>query len=72
MADTTTKTVKYNQGDRVYFSMGEGLPTGWGKVCGFVNPVVIVELEKPIANYAYTHIYILDKQIVDAPKETPA
>ena len=67
MADT--KTFKYNQDDKVYFSMGEGLPNGWGKVCGAVGPVIIVELEKTITGYPFTHTYVIDSQIKEPPKE---
>jgi hypothetical protein len=55
--------IKYEQGQRIYFEMGEKLPTGWGKVCGVVGPVIIIELEQPINNYNFTHTYILDNQI---------
>jgi len=61
---------KYKQNDRVYFVMGEKLPFGWGKVCGSVGPVIIIELETPIAGYDYTHTYVLDTQIKPAPVET--
>lgn len=59
---------KYNQGERVYYEMGQNLPTGWGKVAGVVGPVIIIELEKPINGYPYTHTYILDAQIKEPPK----
>jgi hypothetical protein len=52
--------------------MGEKLPTGWGKVVGMVGPVIIIELEKPITGYPFTHTYILDAQVKEPPKETPA
>ena len=54
---------KYKQGDRVYFEIGENQPSGWGKVCGVIGPIVIVELKDTIGNYNYTHFYILDAQI---------
>lgn len=60
---------KYNQNDRVYFKMGAKLPTGWGKVTGMVGPVIIIELEKPIEGYPFTHTYILDTQVIEPPKE---
>ncbi len=69
MADTNTNTFEYNQGDRVYFSMEDGMPSGWGKVCGMVGPIIIIELEKAIASYPFTHIYIIDRQIKEPPKE---
>ena len=60
---------KYKQNDRVYFEMGDKLPTGWGKVTGVVGPVIIIELEKPIQGYTFTHTYVLDAQIKEPPKE---
>ena len=63
---------KYNQGDRVYFSMGDKLPKGWAKVCGSVGsvgPVLIIELEEKIDNYPYTHFYIVDAQVTTEPLE---
>ena len=59
--------MKYKQNDRVYFEMGDKLPSGWGKVCGVVGPVVIIELEVPIKGYDFTHTYVLDAQIKEAP-----
>jgi len=61
---------KYKQNDRVYFEMGDQLPTGYGKVCGSVGPVIIIELEVPIKGYDFTHTYILDNQIKTPPIET--
>lgn len=69
MADNNTKTFKYSQGDRVHFSMGDGLPNGWGKVCGIVGPVIVVELEQAIAGYPFTHTYVIDSQISTDSKE---
>jgi hypothetical protein len=54
---------KYKQGDRVYFEHLNGMGHAWGKVCGVIGPVIIIELEVPFTNYEYTHIYILDAQI---------
>jgi len=62
---------KYKQNDRVYFEMGPQLPSGWGKVCGSVGPVLIIELETPITGYAYTHTYVLDAQIKTPPASEP-
>jgi hypothetical protein len=56
---------KYKQGDRVYFE-GAGFK-GWGEVNGMVGPIIIVKLEQPFANYAYSHFYVLDAQIIEAP-----
>jgi len=61
---------KYKQNDRVYFEMGGPLPSGWGKVCGSVGPVIIIELEVPIAGYEYTHTYVMDAQIKEPPVES--
>ena len=58
---------KYNKGDRVYFSMGEGLPSGWAKIAGIQGLIYIVEVEEPIKGYPFTHIYIVDNQVVDPP-----
>lgn len=60
---------KYNQGEVVYFVMGEKLPTGYGKVCGSVGPVIIIELQQPIEGYPFTHTYVMDAQIQEPPKE---
>lgn len=60
-----TKTYKYVQGQRIYFNMGPGLPCGYGKICGVVGPVIVVELELPIKDYPFTHFYILDSQITE-------
>jgi hypothetical protein len=63
------ETNNKKQGDRVYFVMGDKLPSGWGKVCGSVGPVIIIELETPIQGYNFTHTYILDAQVKEPPKE---
>jgi hypothetical protein len=65
------ETNNKKQGDRVYFEMGVQLPTGYGKVCGSVGPVIIIELEAPIKGYEFTHTYVLDTQIKTPPVETP-
>lgn len=61
---------KYKQNDRIYFSLGEKLPSGWGKVCGVIGPVIIVELEQPIKGYDFTHTYIVDAQVTTPPLAT--
>lgn len=63
---------KYSQGQRVYFSLGENLPSGWGKIAGVQGLVIVIELETPIKDYIYTHIYIIDTQIVDPPAAVKA
>jgi hypothetical protein len=52
---------QYKQNDRVYFTVGD--ISGWGKVCGQVGPILIVELETVIANYPFTHTYVMDVQV---------
>jgi hypothetical protein len=59
---------KFKQGDRVYYEMGESKPFGFGKICGVIWPVIILELESPIEKYDFTHIYVLDVQIKESPK----
>jgi hypothetical protein len=59
---------KHKEGDKVYFEMGEKLPSGWGKVCGIVGPIIIIELKEKIPNYPFTHTYIIDSQIKEPPK----
>lgn len=57
---------KYSQNDRVYFTIGEKpgrVIEGWGKVCGKTGPIWILELEKSIDDYPFTHVQIMDAQI---------
>ena len=61
---------KYKLNDRVYFSLGENKPFGWAKICGVQGFVIIIEPEEQIKDYSYTHIYVIDSQIVDPPKES--
>lgn len=58
---------KYKQGERIYFSIGEGLPSGYAKIAGCQGLIYIIEMEGPIKNYPYTHIYVVDNQIVQPP-----
>lgn len=55
------KEIKQN--DSVTFDLSEKVVGLTGKVCGKLGPIVIVELDKPIEGYAFTHIYITDSQI---------
>lgn len=68
---TEAKKFKYTQGQRIYFNMGPKLPCGYGKVCGVVGPIIIVELELPIENYPFTHFYIIENQISSDPTDIP-
>ncbi len=60
-------TPKYKLNDRVYFSLGEGKPKGWASVCGIQGFVIIIQPEELIKDYPFTHIYIVDSQIVEPP-----
>ena len=60
--------LKYKQGDRVFFTLSADR-NGWGKVCGLVGPVIIIELEQPLEKYDFTHIYVLDTQISGEPHD---
>ena len=53
------------QNDAVTFDLDETKKGITGKVCGKVGPVIIVELNpNQLKGYEFTHIYILDSQIV--------
>jgi hypothetical protein len=60
---------KYKQDQRVYFKLGDERPEGWATIAGVMGWIVILKLEKPLKDYAYTHIYCVDNQIVEPPKE---
>ena len=51
------------QNDKVKFDLNEKVVGLTGKICGKVGPVVIVELDKAMTGYEFTHIYILDTQV---------
>ena len=68
--DNNMSEPKYKQGNRVYFNLGEGAPSGYAKVCGVMGPMIIVQPEEAIKGYAFSHIYVIDSQIVD-PDQTP-
>jgi len=59
---------KYNQDDRVFFSLGENKPSGWGTVCGIQGFVIILKPDEPIKDYEFSHIYVIDSQITTEPK----
>ena len=60
---------KYKLNDRVYFSLGEGKPFGWATICGVQGFVIIIKPEEQISDYPYTHIYVVDSQIIELPPE---
>jgi hypothetical protein len=59
---------KYKLNDRVYFSLGENKPCGWATICGVQGFVIIIKPEEQIKDYPYTHLYIVDSQIIEPPK----
>lgn len=73
---------QYKLGERVYFSFGENMPSGWAKIAGCSTEPMptlgrgwIVELEEPRTIdskvYPFTHIVVFDAQIKD-PNASPA
>lgn len=62
---------KYIQDQRVYFKLelDDEKLEGWGTVCGQRGFVVIVKTEVPVKNYPFTHIYLINTQIVEPPSE---
>ncbi len=60
---------KYKQNQVVYFRLGEGKPEGFGKVTGVQGFVVIIQPDMAVPGYDYTHIYVVDSQIGEPPKE---
>jgi hypothetical protein len=61
------KEYKFKLDQRVYFKLGENLPFGWAHVSGAFGFVIIIEPEIPIKDYPFTHIYLIDTQIVEPP-----
>ena len=55
---------KLNQNDTVTFDLNENVKGLTGKVCGVIGPVIIVETDNKLDGYDYTHIYIVESQIV--------
>ena len=73
------KKYKYNQGDRVYFSMGQNID-GWAKIIGCSTEPMeglgrgwLVELEEPRKIdpkvYPFSSIVIFDAMIKDAVED---
>jgi hypothetical protein len=60
---------KYTQNQRIYFSLGENKPQGWAIVCGVQGFVIILKPENEIEGYDYTHIYVIDSQIIEPPTD---
>ena len=64
---------QYEQGQRVFFTLGENKPSGWATVEGVQGFVIIIKPEEQIPNYEYTHIYVMDSQLSDeAPSDDEA
>ena len=61
------KEYKHKQNDKVYFDLGDGHIKGWGFVDGIMGLIYIIRLETPIPDYPFTHIYLVDTQIVEPP-----
>lgn len=60
---------KYKQDQVIYFKLKDELPAAAAKVCGVIGPIVIIQPIEPLQGYNYSHIYVIDSQIVDAPAE---
>jgi len=60
---------KYKQSQVVYFKLKDEMPPAAAYVCGVIGPIVIIEPVNPIPGYDFSHIYVIDSQIVDAPAE---
>lgn len=57
----------YTQGQRIYFKLGDGKPEGWATIEGHQGFVIIIKPEDKIPNYDFTHMYIVDTQVSEAP-----
>jgi hypothetical protein len=57
----------YKQDERVYFRLADDKPEGWATVAGVQGFIVIIKPEQPIKDYPYTHLYVVETQIVDPP-----
>ena len=77
--NNTEAKYRYKLGDRVYFSMGQGIE-GWAKIVGCSTQPMegmgrgwIVEVEEPFpfdkSVYPFTHIVIFDVMIKEPPAE---
>jgi hypothetical protein len=59
MSDKYTR----KQGETVKFKLSETIELT-GEVNGQIGPMIIVKLNTPLKDYPFTHIYIVDSQIV--------
>lgn len=57
------------QDQTVYFNLGENKPQGWATVSGVQGFVVIIKPFDPVPDYEYTHLYVIDTQIVSPPAD---
>lgn len=57
------------QDQTVYFNLGENKPQGWAAVSGVQGFVVIIKPLEPLPDYPFTHLYVVDSQIVKPPNE---
>lgn len=55
---------KFKQNEKVTFNLNEKVANQTGKVCGVIGPVIIVELDNKLDGYDFSHIYIVESQIV--------
>ena len=62
----------YKQDQRIHFKLDDK-NEGWGTVAGFIGPLhlIIIKLETHRPNYPFSHYYVMETQIVDAPVEKP-
>lgn len=58
---------KYTQGQRIYFKLGDTKPEGWAVVEGHQGFVIIIKPDDKLPNYEFTHMYIVDSQVVEPP-----
>ena len=52
------------QGEKVKFNLNDKIQLT-GEINGQIGPMIIVKLDVPIKDYPFTHIYIIDAQIVN-------
>ena len=57
---------KFKQNDKITFNLNEKIIGLTGKVCGMLGPVIIIELDEKLNGYEFTHIYIVDNQVVES------
>jgi len=58
----------YKQDQRVYFRVTEG-KEGWATIAGVQGFVIIIKPEKPIEKYPYSHVYVVDAQLINPPQD---